>query len=436
MADATDIAHLLRRTEFVARAARVAELAPLSIDAAVDDVLDFTANANPQVPADLQVHDAANSSAQMLATFNWWLDSMATRPRPFQEKMTLFWHGHFTTEWDMVGRTDHMTHQNQLYRTSALGNYLTLAQQMSIEPAMLLYLSNAVNVKAAPNQNFARELMELFLLGVGNYTEDDVAAASRAWTGHNYNTTTHVYEFRATKHDTGTKTFFGTTKNWDGPDIINEILRDNVAKRLVAARFIARKLWTFLAYPGPADNIVNDLGDVLIANNMELRPLVRALLLRPEFYTPAAKQGLVRTPTEWATALLAGSALTSSAVSVYNYAEGMGQTVFNPPNVAGWKNNSYWLTTSAASGRATLAKRVAALMRANGGYDNLYALAPGDAVDFVAAAFSIAPLADSTRAALAAAFAAERAATPTTTSKTSVTNLLTMVMLTGELNVG
>ena len=435
MTDPADIAHLLRRTEFVARKQRVQELSGLSLAAAVDNVLDFTPNANPQVPVELTVHDSANSFSQSVSAYNWWLDSMASRPRPFQEKMTLFWHGLFTSEWDVVGRTDHMTHQNQLYRTLALGNLVALTQQMSIEPAMLVYLSNGVNVKAAPNQNFARELMELFLLGVGNYTEDDVAAAARAWTGHNYNTTAHVYEFRATRHDEGLKTFFGTTKNWNGPDIITEILVDNAAKRLVAARWIARKLWEYLAYPRPADAIVSDLSDVLIANNMELAPLVRALLNRPEFYTADAKQGLVRTPTEWAVALLVASAKTSGAVGLFGLAEGMGQMVFNPPNVSGWKSNSYWLTTSAVSGRAAVAKKLAALMRANGGFDNLYAMSAADSVDSVATLFDVAPLSPVTRQALIDAHAAERAASNSSNSR-AVTNLLVMVMLCGEMNVG
>ncbi|MEZ5249063.1 MAG: DUF1800 family protein [Ilumatobacteraceae bacterium] len=101
--------------------------------------------------------------------------------------MTLFWHNHFVSEWDVVGRTDQMMAQNQLFRSMALGDFRALTHAMALQPAMLIYLSNGVNVKGAPNQNFARELMELFTLGVGNYTEDDVAAAARAWTGHNYN---------------------------------------------------------------------------------------------------------------------------------------------------------------------------------------------------------------------------------------------------------
>ena len=435
MADIAAVTHLLRRTEFIARPARVAELAALpTIDDAVNNILDFAPNANPQVPAPLQVHDGANSFTQRVDAYNWWVDSMVSRPRPFQEKMTLFWHGHFVSEWDSVARTDHMTRQNQLYRTSALGNFLTLTQQMSLEPAMLIYLSNGVNVKTAPNENFARELLELFTLGVGNYTEDDVKAAARAWTGHNYNGTTKAYEFRPTKHDVDPKTFFGTTKNWDGPDIVNEILRDNAPKRLVAARLIAKKLWEFLAYPKPAADIVAALGDVFIANNLEIRPLVQAILVHPQFYAAEAINGLVRTPTEWAVALMAYSGLTSAGIGLYGYAERMGQTVFDPPNVAGWKNNTYWLTTSALSGRAAVAKRVASLMRANGGYDYLSGLSTNDAVTSVATAFGLDPLPPATAAAVANAYAAERGASNGTVAKAN-TGLLILMMLTPEMNV-
>ena len=434
MADPADIAHLLRRTEFIARPTRVADLSPGTIAAAVVDILDFTPNANPTVPVALTVHDSNNAFGQSVDAFNWWIDSMATRLRPFQEKMTLFWHGHFVSEWDVVGRTDHMTQQNQLYRTNALGNLITLTQAMALEPAMLIYLSNGVNYKTAPNQNFARELMELFTLGVGNYTEDDVVAAARAWTGYNYDYPTHQYEYRSTKHDGDPKTFFGTTKNWTGPETITEILQDNVGKRLIAARFIAKKLWESLAYPKPADNIVNELADVFITNNMELKRLVEALLNRIEFYSPEAKQGLVRTPTEWSVALLAHSGLTSSAVGLYSFADRMGQVVFNPPNVAGWKNNNYWLTTSALSGRANVAKKVASLLRANGGFDNTYAMTSADAVDFVATYFGVAPLATATRTALINALQTERTSSGGGNSK-ATTNLLIEMMLTGEMNV-
>jgi len=435
MAEPGDIAHLLRRTEFVARPARIAALIGGTVAAAVDNILDFAQNANPQIPAEIVNHDSNNAGAQKATAYHWWLDSMATRARPFQEKLTLFWHGHFASEWDMVNRTDHMTRQNQLYRINAIGNLLPLTQAMAIEPAMLLYLSNGVNVKTAPNQNFARELLELFTLGVGNYSEDDVVAVSRAWTGHNYDQPTRSYEFRSTKHDTNDKTLFGITKNWDGPDVVNEVLRDNPTKRLITGRRIATKVWEFLAYPRPADNIVFELADLFIANNLEIRPLVAAVLNRPEFYSVDAKQGLVRTPTEWAVALLVASGQTSRAAGLYDYADRMGQMVFEPPNVSGWRNNGAWMSTSALSGRAAVAKKVAGLMRANGGFDNLYAMSTADAVDAVANVFSIFPLAGSTRQSLIDAFGAERAASNGSNAK-AVTSLLTMTMLTGEMNVG
>jgi uncharacterized protein (DUF1800 family) len=433
LADAADIAHLLRRTEFVARPARVAELVPLSIDDAVTNVMDVTPNAGPVVPPELAVHNSSDSYNQRVAAFHWWLDSMATRPRPFQEKMALFWHGHFTSEWDVVNRSDHMMSQNQLYRAAGLGNFVALTQAMSIEPAMLIYLSNGSNVKGSPNQNFARELLELFTLGVGNYTENDVAALARAWTGHNYSSTTASYVFRANKHDTGDKTFSGVTANWDGPPTIDHLLITNTTTRLIAARLISKKIWEFLAYPKPAQSLVDELANVFVSNNLEIAPLVRAILLRPEFYSPEAKQGLVRTPTEWVVALLVQAGLTAAAVNVFSFGNRMGQTIFDPPNVAGWKSNSYWLTTSALSGRANVAKKVATLMRANGGFDGLSSLSVSDSVDFVTNYFGL-TMAPSSRQALIDAHQAERSAANGSNSK-AITNLLIMTMLTGEMNV-
>lgn len=432
---AADIAHLLRRTEFVAKPARVAELSALTLEQAVDDVLDFTPNADPQLPAWLTYHDEANAWDQFVFAYNWWLDSMRTRPRPMQEKMTLFWHGHFTSSWwDGIGRADHMMHQNQLYRSQALGNFRTLTQAMALEPAMLVYLNNADNRKGSPNQNFARELLELFTLGVGNYTEADVEAAARAWTGHNADWPAYTYQFVPGRHDDGQKTFFGTTKNWNGPDIIDEVLRDNPAKRLVAARFITKKLWAYFAHPGGSTTVVNELADVLIANSMELRPLLRALLLRPEFYSTTARQGLVRTPTDWLVAISFATGLPAEELGGSWMGDQMGQALFNPPNVAGWKANAYWLNTSAISARANVARGVTWHLRQNAGFDNLHAMTVPDAVDHVAQYFGIHPLSTTTRNALISAHQAERSA-QAWNSWWAPTNLLTMTMLAPEMHM-
>lgn len=432
MADLADIAHLLRRTEFVARPARVAQLGPLSIADAVNDVLDFTANGNPQLPPELAVQ-SNDSYAQQQACVHWWIDMMATRPRPLQEKMALFWHGHFVSETDVVGRNDQMMAQNQLFRDMAVGDFRLLTHAMSLQPAMLIYLSNGVNVKGVPNQNFARELFELFTLGVGNYTEEDVSETARAWTGHNYNGTTRQYVFRSDKHDYGDKTIFGNRRNWDGPEVIDEVLLNNAGKRLIAARFIARKLWEYFAYLDPAQNVVDDLANVFLANNLSVRELLRALFNRTEFYSEQAKQGLVRTPTEWVVALLVQTALPAATVKVFDHALSMGQRLFDPPNVAGWKANTYWLTTSALSGRANFAKRVANAVRANGRFDELIGVSVGDAVDTIAAFLGI-TLAPTTRQALVDAHQAERTALNGSNSR-AITNLLVMAMLTAEMNV-
>ncbi|MBI5087482.1 MAG: DUF1800 family protein [Actinobacteria bacterium] len=388
MADAADIAHLLRRTEFVARPARIAALSALSLDDAVTDVMNVALNANPQLPPELAVHNSSDSYNQRVAAFHWWLDVMATRPRPFQEKMTLFWHGHFTSEWEVVQRCDHMMSQNQLYRTAGLGNFLPLTQAMSLEPAMLIYLSNATNVKGAPNENFARELLELFTLGVGNYTQDDVAAAARAWTGHNYNSQVHAYEFRSSRHDTTNKTFFGTTKNWDGPDIVNEVLRDNAVSRGIAARLIAKKLWEFFAYPHDA------LLLAAVTRGIALVDIAR--------WTARLHAALLRLSTE---------SLSAPVVLASGWMGGVA------PLLAMAAARQVWPPTSIE-------------------IDILYGaadLAGPDSVDYVATYFGL-TLAPASRQALIDAHQAERAAANGSNSR-AVTNLLIMTMLTGEMNV-
>lgn len=430
MADPADIAHLLRRTEFVVKADRLAALTALSIAAAVDDVLDLTANANPQPPPELMVDDDQHRFDQFVSAANWWIDTMATRPKAIQEKMTLFWHGLFTSATsDGVNRVDLMMRQNQLYRSAGMGKMLPLTQRMAVDPAMLFYLSGSNNVKGSPNENFARELMELFTIGVGNYVEDDVAAAARAWTGHNCVDGTYV--FIAARHDNNPKTFFGTTKNWDGPEIINEILRDNVAKQLVAAKWITKKLWEFFAHQGPAQVIVDELAAQFVASDLDVTVLLRAVLNRPEFYSDAAKHGLLRSPVDWQVALRYHTGLMSKELGFATRGEAMGQQLFEPPNVAGWKPNGYWLNTSSLSARALLARDVAARLRKNGGFDNLAAMSVPDAVTFVLVYFGLVNVSPPTSAGLINGYQAERNIARNTAA---ATNLLIMTMMTPEMH--
>ncbi len=356
MSDPADISHLLRRTEFVVKPERLAALVALTIDQAVDDILDFGPNGDPQMDPYLLSEDTADGWTQYAYACNWWTERMTSAPRAFQEKMTLFWHSHFTSSWSEIHKGFQMMVQNQLYRSNALGNLEALTQAMAIDPAMLVYLSNASNVKGQPNQNFARELMELFTLGIGNYTEDDVNASARAWTGYNYDGASLAFVLNADEHDDTAGWFFGIEQPWTGPQIIEAIF---AVKGLLVARFIAKALWEFLAYIGPAPDILDDLAAVLVGNQFELRPLLAALLKRSEFYSDTAKQGLVRTPIEYLVALSYHSGLTSIDLGAEWRLDSTGQAMYQPPNVAGWKPNGYWLNTSAISGRSGFADAVA-----------------------------------------------------------------------------
>ncbi len=426
-----DLAHLLRRTEFVVRPSRLAELKLLDLttyDAVVDNVLNVGLNGTPALPAYFQSEDPASSWDQYVAACSFWINNMLNSARPFQEKMTLFWHGHFVSAWWDVGKGFHLMQQIQMYRENALGNFHTLTQKMAIDRAMLVYLSNAENVKGSPNQNFARELMELFTLGVGNYAESDVEASARAWTGYNADWPDYVYQFYPARHDGGMKTFFGTTKAWTGPQIIDEILLDNPTKKLIAARYITKKIWEFLAHPSPPQAVLDALAPAFAAD-MNLHNLVRSILLRPEFYSTTAKQGLVRTPIEYIVALCYYSGLTPDKLGVAWRAESTGQQMYQPPNVSGWRPNAYWLNTSAVAGRADFARSATWQLRANGGFDNLYAMTAANAVDYVANFFGISPLSTTTRTALINARSAEPS------KWWAATNLLTMTMLAPEFHM-
>ncbi|HEY7625557.1 MAG TPA: DUF1800 domain-containing protein [Ilumatobacteraceae bacterium] len=435
-----DLAHLLRRTEFVVRPSRLAELKTLDLTsyaAAVENVINVGLNGAPALPAYFQSEDTNSGWDQYVAACSFWINAMVTKVRPFQEKMTLFWHGHFVSSWWDVGKGFHLMLQTQMYRDNALGNFHTLTQNMAIDRAMLVYLSNAENRKGAPNQNFARELMELFTLGVGNYTEADVEAAARAWTGYNADWPEYVYQFFPNRHDTGLKTFFGKTQAWTGPQIIDEILLDNAGKRQIAARFITKKLWEFLAHPSPPTAVLDAIAPVF-ANDWDIANLARQILNRPEFYSTTAKQGLVRTPIEYIVALCYHTGIDPDDLGVAWRAESAGQQIYSPPNVSGWRPNAYWLNTSALAGRADFARSMTWWLRDTGrpfeDGNVIYNRTVADAVDYVAQFFGIYPLSTTTRNALISAHQAERNATPWK-NWWAPTNLLTMVMLAPELHM-
>ncbi|CAN5585151.1 DUF1800 domain-containing protein [soil metagenome] len=368
MTDPAEIIHLLRRTEFVARPARVAELTAVTFAEAVDRVLGHAAPPVP-IPPEIAFHSEVNNDQQYVFATHWWLERMTrSATTPMRERMALFWHGHFCSDWSKVSQTAAMMGQNALFRDLGLSNLVDLVRAVSTQPAMLAYLDNVSNRRQSPNQNFSRELLELFLLGVGNYTEADVEAATLAWTGYSADRDTGEFLFRASWHDGGVKTFLGRTGNWTGDDVIDIVFGTDaivavgpnagIPTRVVAARFLTRKLWESFVHQGPPAEAVHDLADVLVSSDFEIRPWVAAMLLRPEFRSTAARQGLVRTPTEYIVALLHATGLSAATVNPEWFALRMGQALFRPPNVSGWRPNGYWVNASAMAARAEFAQHV------------------------------------------------------------------------------
>ena len=379
-----NVRHLLRRTEFVDRQSRVDELLQAeSFAAAVDNVLDVPTNP-PSVVFQETDPDKNWHRSQELAHF--WLDRMATTsPRPMQEKMALFWHGHLVSAFNKIGSGELMRDQIDLYRRDGLGDFRAMVKKMSVQVAMLRYLDNNRNEAESPNQNFARELMELFLLGVGNYTEADVEAATAAWTGHSDNWETDEYVWRddlpkkpwtPIYHDSSVKQLLGRTINEGeeprdhGDETIDVILgngvvpggpegADNVENhgrrtRDVAAEFLSRKLWIDFGNQEPPEDVIEAMRKALVAADFEIRPWVRTMLLRSEFYADEVLNGLVRSPIDWVVSVLYALDLPSQDNTPMWLLAGTGQKILEPPNVSGWKTNSYYVNASAMAARANM----------------------------------------------------------------------------------
>ncbi|MCU1454577.1 MAG: hypothetical protein JWN46_2723 [Acidimicrobiales bacterium] len=351
----SDVAHLLRRVGFGGRRSEIdALMHQPSWAQVVEAVLDVTANPPDTIPA--AVDDTKDEYYGPWVTgVQYWLDRMATAPTPVVEKLALFWHGHLTSAIDKV-LMRRVFRQVKTLRAGALGNFEALVQKVAIDPAMLEYLDNESNIAQAPNENFARELMELFTLGNAQFAEADVIAMARAWTGHGRSDDGTRYQYTDALHDHGTKTLFGITKDWDGPAAIHEIVRG--VKQPTCARFIAAKLWSFLAAPNPPTALADDLAAVFMASGMEVKALARAILLRPEFRAPASRGALVRSPIEWIVATMRAVGLTAAQLHPEWWIPRLGQELYNPPNVSGWRQNAYWISTSTMWGRGSFAGNV------------------------------------------------------------------------------
>jgi uncharacterized protein (DUF1800 family) len=270
----------------------------------------------------------------------WWLQRMRTTPRPLEEKMTLFWHGHFATSAQKIKSSEHNYALNQIFRANATGNFKTLVTEVGQSPAMLRYLDNDRSTKKKPNENWARELMELFTLGQGQYTEDDIKQMARAFTG--WASDGREFRFNVRNHDAGVKTVFGRSGNYDGWEAI-EILFEQEA----LATFICGKLWRFFASEEADEAVIAGLAKTFRASNYDLAPVLYRLFRSEAFYADSVRATQIKSPAQLVVKLTHDLHLnTVPPIALAQAAASLGQNVLHPPNVKGWDGNRAWINAN------------------------------------------------------------------------------------------
>ncbi len=446
-----DTAHLLRRAGFGADPAVIKAAAAAGPDATTETLL------HPErVPENLEddktlasltslLPETKNGGTPVQAVRMWWVHRMIASARPLQEKMVLFWHGHFTSK-DGGMQGDLLYRQNQLFRANALGSFRTLTLAVSRDPEMLRYLNGNQNYKAHPNENYGRELMELYTCGIGNYTEDDVKAAARAFSG--WNMRGGEFHFNPNQHDNDPKTFLGKTGNWNGDDIVDILVaHPGTAKRLCT------QLWEFFAYPDPEPPVLAALTETYFASGYDVRAVMSRILRSKAFYSDKARFAVIKSPAQYVVgsvkllglsqavelslsditpanemayqpaattmpAAPAPAAPPAPAVTAPQAAgrklavlaglpgamRSMGQDLLAPPTVKGWDGGTAWINTSTLLARINFANALSNSHQLFGGQSvrvtdflQQNALTPEGWVDYLLETLGPLPLSPATR---------------------------------------
>lgn len=350
--DKSTASHLLSRSLFGHTKEDLDFALSLTIDEYVDNYL-LADTQQPQSPG-FWVSDTStyNTSVRSRELTYWWYNLMLTQGHSLSEKMVLFWHNHFVSELSVVQLPQRMYNQNKLFRQFAFGNFKELTKQVTTDPAMLIYLDNTKNKKEDPNENYARELMELFTLGIGNYTEGDIAEAAKALTGWQVEgLTSHLDEDR---FDDSNKTFMGESGNFNHLDII-----DIIFTKPAVAKYLCTKLYKEFVYFEIDDNIVNQLATILEENNFEIKPVLSALFKSDFFYSEEIVGAKIKSPIECLIPLIKKLKLaTPDYEFLRDVANDIGQTLFSPPNVAGWEGDKSWISTNTLPARNTFSDRI------------------------------------------------------------------------------
>lgn len=274
---------------------------------------------------------------------SWWLEQIHHTDHPLLERMTMFWHNHFTSDIDKVTWPQFMLRQNQLLRQHALGNFAEMLHGIIRDPAMLMFLDNSQNLAKSPNENFARELLELFTLGEGNYTESDIVNAARAFTGWRVNLKEGEFIFQSGFHDDGEKSFMGRRANLNGDDIVNILLQEPRT-----AEYIAEKFWfEFINRDRPDPVFIKSWASAFRDSGYEIKALLRAVIHSQVFWDEQNRGGLIKSPVEFTVGLLRELNISLGDYEYLRKAnQQLGQDLFRPPDVKGWRGGKDWITNT------------------------------------------------------------------------------------------
>ena len=383
-------AHLLRRAGFGGSPSEIAATTAAGMQGSVEKLIHYGPDSLPAQPdGDISfpfgpLADPKQRQRAYVATQLWYVNRMLQTPNPLREKMVYFWGNHFTSGLGQDGITAQMmVNQYNVFARFALGNFDDLTHEISKDPAMLLYLNNAQNRAQHPNENYARELMELFTLGVGNYTEQDVRESARAFTGWTVNRRFGDQAvFVPQLHDNGDKTFLGQTGNFTGDDVVDIIMRQPAT-----SRYMAHKFARFFIYDNPEPQLIDALAERFRVTGYDVAKLMGVILRSNIFYSDRAYRALIKSPLE----LVVGAHKMLGATQIEPAALGalprMGQIVMQPPNVAGWPGGAMWLNTGTLLARINYLNQLALSKAAGAAADQSGAMMGANAmVDNPAAA--------------------------------------------------
>ncbi len=381
--DRQKCAHLLRRFALGASEAELDFYMKDGLKGAIDRLLDFDHGSEGFAIDINDFRAGAKNQINMGQVVGWWGLRLLMTQYPLREKMSLFWHDHFATSASKVGAPLVMYQQNEILRKNATGSFRTMLNDISKDPAMLIWLDNQENVKGRANENFAREVMELFTLGIGNYTEKDIQEGARAFTGWAFRRiakaeeegkkATAEYFFRARLHDDGVKSFRGQQANFSGEDVLN-ILCDDPR----TSQYITYKIWEWFVYPKPEAAVVDKFAKIFRDSNLNIATLLRAIMTSTEFYSAKAERAVVKNPVDFCVVTLrqlgVGEMVKEflkstpqgepprQAAGVANLMvtsmRSIGMWLMYPPDVAGWDGGEHWITSATMLERISWADRI------------------------------------------------------------------------------